>query len=121
MQGRAEARRVLADIYRDLTGEDSVSMTTRAHFAAFIERKKLVISPASLDYYEGHSRRFLEWLGPKADGDIADVTKGDVTAYRNHVAKSIGGRGNNPGPVGIHPPLPVVGRKRLILRGQRLQ
>lgn len=90
-----QARRVLADIYGDLFGDDTISKTTRAFFAAFVESKKLVVSSASLDYYQGHARRFLEWLGPKADGNISEITKADIAGYRNNVAKTTGARTTN--------------------------
>lgn len=90
-----QARRVLTDIYRELSGEESATLTVRQHFNAVIARKKVVVSAASLDYYTGHSKRFLEWIGEKADADLSEITKADVTAYRNAVAGHAGQRTTN--------------------------
>jgi len=90
-----QARRVLADIYRDLSGEDLPAVTVREYFTSFVERKKPEVSSATFNYYVGHSRRFLAWLGPKAEKDIADITKADITAYRNHAATTTGPRTTN--------------------------
>jgi integrase len=90
-----QARRVLTDIYRELCGEEAATVTVREHFSAFIARKKLEVSPATMDYYSGHSKRFLEWLGAKAEGDLSEITKADVTAYRNAVAGHAGPRTTN--------------------------
>lgn len=90
-----QARRVLGDIYRKLSGEELPSVTVREYITAFIERKRPEISPASVDYYEGHSRRFLKWLEAKADQDISEITKADISAYRNHAATLAGPRTTN--------------------------
>jgi len=90
-----QARRVLSDIYRTLSGEELPSVTVREYFTAYIERKRPEVGRASLDYYAGHSRRFLAWLGPRAETDIAEITKADVTGYRNHAATQAGPRTTN--------------------------
>ena len=71
-----QARRVLADIYRGLSGEELPAMTVREYFTGYVERKRPEVSPSTLDYYTGHSRRFLAWLGPKADADISEISYG---------------------------------------------
>lgn len=90
-----QARRVLADIYRRLSGEEMPVVTVREYFTGYVERKRPEISPASLDYYNGHSRRFLNWLGARADSDIAEITKSEIAGYRNHAATIAGPRTTN--------------------------
>lgn len=90
-----QARRVLSAIYSKLSGEELPTMKVRAYFTAYVERKRPEISKASVDYYEGHSRRFLKWLGTKADADISEITKTDITGYRNHAATMAGPRTTN--------------------------
>ena len=67
-----QARKILAEIYRDLSGEELPVTTARNYFESFIEQKKLEVSPATYAYYNGHSKRFLKWLGPKAASRIAN-------------------------------------------------
>jgi integrase len=90
-----QARQVLSDIYKSLSGEEAASKTVQDFFASFIEGKKLEVGPASLDYYKGHAKRFAAWLGPRADVDIAEITKSEITAYRNAVAGHAGTRTTN--------------------------
>ena len=90
-----QARRVLTDIYSRLSGETLASTTTRAFIDGFVESKAPQVSKATLDYYNGHARRLLEFLGDRADKDIADITKKDLTAYRNHTATKAGARTTN--------------------------
>ena len=85
-----QARRVLADIYRELSGEDLPAVTVREFFNAFVERKRPEVSKSTLDYYTSNSRRFLAWLNGRADADIAEITKTEITGYRNHAATSTG-------------------------------
>lgn len=90
-----QARRVLADIYRDLSGEELPAVTVREYFTGYVERKRPEVSSATLDYYAGHSRRFLAWLDKKADADISEITKTEISAYRNHAATNAGPRTTN--------------------------
>lgn len=90
-----QARRVLSNIYRELSGEELPTVTVREYLTGFIDRKRPEISKATLDHYVSQSRRFLAWLGPKADRDIAEVSKDDITRYRNHVATTVGPRTTN--------------------------
>lgn len=90
-----QARRVLADIYRDLSGEELPAVTVREYFTGYVERKRPEVSPATLDYYTGHARRFLAWLDQKADADITEISKTEIAAYRNHAGTTTGARTTN--------------------------
>ena len=87
-----QARRILASIYKEVAGESLATTTARDFINGFVEGKAPQVSKATHDYYKGHARRFLEWLGAKADLDLADLTKKDLTAYRNHIATRTGSR-----------------------------
>jgi integrase len=88
----AQARRILASIYKDLAGEELATTTVRDFMNGFVARKEPEVSKATHDYYTGHAKRFLEWLGQRADSDLADITKQDLTGYRNFVATKTGAR-----------------------------
>jgi integrase len=90
-----QARRVLSDIYRGLSGEALPTITVRKFFTAFIEQKAPEVSSATLDYYSGNAKRFLAWLEEKADCDIAEITKPQIAAYRKHVAGRVSARTTN--------------------------
>ncbi len=86
---------MLADLYKSISGTDVASVTVRKFFTDFVERKRPEVSAATADYYEGHAKRFLEWLGARADVDIAEITKPEITDYRNHIATKAGPRTTN--------------------------
>lgn len=90
-----QARRVLTEIYRGLSGNLLPTTTVRAFFVGFVEWKRPEVSQATLEYYSGHSKRFLAWLGPKANQDITEISKATITAYRNHIASGAGPRTTN--------------------------
>lgn len=90
-----QARRVLADLYKSISGTEVASVSVRKFFNDYVERKRPEVSSASLDYYKGHSKRFLKWLGDRADVDIAEITKTEITNYRNHIATKAGPRTTN--------------------------
>lgn len=90
-----QARRVLTDIYKELGGVEAASMTVREYLTGFLDRKRMEVSAATLGYYSGHSRRFLEWLGEKADSELSEIGKSVITAYRNHAATLSGPRSTN--------------------------
>ncbi len=90
-----QVRRVLADIHRDLSGAELPTETVREFFARFILEKKPSVSSATYAYYGGHGKRFLKWLGSRADADIANVTRTDITTYRNLIREGAGPRTTN--------------------------
>lgn len=90
-----QARRILAAIYQDISGEDLPTTTAAGFIRGFVERKRPEVSKASFDYYHGHAKRFLEWLGPKAELDLSEISRSDITGYRNHVASKAGPRTTN--------------------------
>ena len=72
----AQARRVISDLHRDLTGEEMPTATVRAFAEKWLARKKPEVTDSTFRYYDGQTRRFLEWLGPRADEDMAAISRG---------------------------------------------
>src|SRR5215468_8849723 len=65
-RGRVTARqtqRVIADLYRDITGEHLVFPTAREYFDSWVERKKPETAPSTYRFYQDKARQFLAWLG----------------------------------------------------------
>ena len=84
-----QARAVLADLHKELTGEDLPTTTCRVFFAAWLERKKPEVSPATLTFYSTASAKFLTFLGAAADEDLGEITREHVTSFRNGQAKAL--------------------------------
>jgi integrase len=84
-RGRVTARqtqKVIADLYRDITGERLVFPTVREYFNSWVARKKPETSSSTHVFYRAKAQRFLDWLGNRADQQIALITRDDILGFR---------------------------------------
>ena len=84
-RGRVTARqtqKVIADLYRAMTGEHLVFPTVREYFDSWVARKKPETAPSTHRFYHDKAQRFLNWLGNRADQQIALVTRDEILAFR---------------------------------------
>src|SRR6266513_2863448 len=75
-RGRVTARqtqRVIAELYRDITGQHLVFPTVREYFDAWVARKKPETAPSTHRFYRDKAQRFLNWFENRADQQIALV------------------------------------------------
>jgi integrase len=77
-----QAQKVIAELYRDITGQHLVFPTVREYFDSWVARKKPEISPSSFRLYHDKARGFLSWLGPRADQQIALIDRQDILDFR---------------------------------------
>jgi len=83
--GEAQARRVLADIYETVSGEKLLSATARDYLTRWAESRKADTAPNTQAAYAQVVRDFIESLGKRADLDLSQISKADVSKYRNAV------------------------------------
>lgn len=81
----AQARRVLSDIYEEVNGEALSSATARDYLTRWANARKSDTSERTHAAYSQVVREFLSALGKKADLDLSQITKADVSAYRDKV------------------------------------
>jgi len=84
-RGRVTARqtqKVIAELYRDITGEHLVFPTVREYFDGWVARKKPETAPSSYRLYHDKARRFVNWLGPRADQQIALIDRQVILDFR---------------------------------------
>jgi len=84
--GEAQARKVLSNIYEITNGEPLASATTRDFLTKWPDNRKDFISHRTHQAYTQVARDFIAAIGPKADRDISQITRTDVTSYRDKVA-----------------------------------
>jgi integrase len=84
-----QAHRVIADIYKAAHKEELPESTARAFIAAWLERRKGEISPASFAAYKGATERFLAWLEKAADRPLAELETRHFVAFRDTEAKRV--------------------------------
>ena len=84
-RGRVTARqtqKVIAELYRNITGQHLVFPTVREYFDSWVARKKPETAASSYRLYHDKARRFVNWLGPRADQQIALISRDDILAFR---------------------------------------
>lgn len=77
-----QMQKVVTEMYRDILGEALPAATVRAHFDLWLARKRGETSGTTFTFYEAKARRFLAWLGERADADLSRLTTTDILAYR---------------------------------------
>jgi integrase len=97
-RGRVTARqtqRVIADLYRDITGQRLVFPTAREYFDAWVTRKKPETAPSTYRFYYDKARAFLNWLGKRADEQISLIDRQDILDFRAAELKRVSPRSVN--------------------------
>lgn len=87
-----QTRKVISELHLALTAQDLPQTTMREFVDRWISRKAPSVSVATLSSYKTASSRWIEHLGDQADGDIALISRGDVTAYRDAQAEVVSPR-----------------------------
>ncbi len=84
-----QVRTVIATLHSELTGEEMPLVTMRQHVTTWLAMKEPETSPATMALYQGTTKAFLEFLGKRADLDIAAITAADVIRFRNSLADTL--------------------------------
>lgn len=79
-------RAAFADLYHTFYGEGSPVSTVRTFMTSWLNQKKPETSQGTYLAYKKTVEAFLAALGPRADGDIAEVTRKDLVEFRNALA-----------------------------------
>src|SRR5438552_15376134 len=77
-----QAQRVVAETYQRVTGSSLPITTTRGYFKSWLDRKKPETSTSTHLFYTSKARRFLEWLGDRANAIVLDITPEDILLFR---------------------------------------
>jgi integrase len=99
-RGRVTARqtqRVIADLYRDITGEHLVFPTVREYFNSWVARKKPETAPSTYRFYYDKARGCLNWLGKRADEQISLIDRQVILDFRGAELKRVSPRSVNHG------------------------
>ncbi len=78
-----------------MTGEVIARVTTRSRVVDWLATKKPEVASTSLAFYQNSLGKFLEFLGPKADAPMRDVTKADIIAFRNRLLTQVSAKTAN--------------------------
>jgi hypothetical protein len=81
-------RAAFNELFQSFYGESFQSATARSFVARWLDQKKPEIASASYLAYKRTTDSFLQFLGPRADKDLAEITRNDVVGFRNEIAKT---------------------------------
>ncbi|MHA3773685.1 tyrosine-type recombinase/integrase [Verrucomicrobiota bacterium sgz303538] len=84
-----QVRSVISSLHREITGEDMATMTVRQFVEQWLKTKKPETAESTHTFYKGSTDKFLDWLGPKADGELGEITKEQILAFRNNLAGTL--------------------------------
>ncbi len=85
----AQARKVVSDIYEQIHGEPLYHATARTFFAGWLVAKQAETSPGTHKRYESAVDKLIDYLGERADRDIAYIHKRDLLALRDKTAQNL--------------------------------
>ena len=78
---------MIGEIYEISTREKLRSDSVQDFFTRWLERVKVESSPKTFQRYEGVTKRFLEWLGPRAALSVAHLSSVEIVAFRDYLAR----------------------------------
>lgn len=77
-----QAQRVISEIFQRVNGDSLPSTSVRSYFESWLVRKKSETANSTHIFYSGKARRFLNWLGDRAERQLITVTRGDILTFR---------------------------------------
>ena len=87
-----QTQRVIADLYRNITGNLIEFPTAREYFEKWVEDKRPETKKSTHVFYRAKARRFLNWLGSRADEQITLIEREDIKKYREFEMKRVSWR-----------------------------
>jgi integrase len=79
-------RSVFAQIYRDTYGSELPTTTFRQYSARWLAEKHVESSKATHRAYQTTASDFIAFLRPRADTDIAAISRADIVAWRTSLS-----------------------------------
>ena len=80
---RHKVRNTFADFHREHYGVNLRFASVRTYFGNWLIPRKAETKPATFSRYKRTVERFLEFLGDSADKDLNEITKEQITAFRD--------------------------------------
>src|SRR6516165_6960254 len=84
-----QAQVVLDRLHQEISGVAVQRKTVRAYCAEWLATKEPETAPRTQVFYRTSTAKFIAFLGERADLALAELTKADIVAYRNSLAKSL--------------------------------
>jgi integrase len=89
---KAHTRRIIARLHEELGGEPVSAISIRSFTETWLSTKTHEVSAGTLEFYSKTVSKLLDWLGLKADLPITEISKTDLTNFRNYLASKVAAR-----------------------------
>lgn len=83
------ARRTIQELHTHITGEEIGFPSAAAFFEEWLTEKEGEVAPSTLVFYRGVAKKFLTWLGKRAEEDLANIEHKHLIAFRNEEFKTL--------------------------------
>jgi len=81
-----QMRTVIMDLHKEITREELEVVSLKSSLEGWLSKKKLEVSSNSYAKYSQLVKSFLKFMGESQDEDINEVSRKDVTDFRNKLA-----------------------------------
>jgi integrase len=86
---------VLDRLHEEISGQAVQRKTLRTYCAEWLATKEPETAPRTVVFYRTSTAKFTSFLGERAEVPLTEITKSDIVAYRNSLAKSLSARTAN--------------------------
>jgi integrase len=89
-KGAQYLRKAFSELYREFYGQAMPTTTVRTYAKQWLAQKEPEAAESTYREYKRVITRLLEFLGDRADQDLAEVFKADLVSFRNELAGKYG-------------------------------
>jgi integrase len=90
-----QAQLVLDRLHEEISGQAVQRKTLRAYCAEWLATKEPETAPQTRVFYRTSTAKFIAFLGERAEAPLNEITKAEIIAYRNALAKSLSAKSAN--------------------------
>jgi integrase len=90
-----QAQLVLDRLQEEISGQTVQRKTLRTYCQEWLTTKEPETAPRTQVFYRTSTAKFIAFLGERAEVPLSELTKSDIVAYRNSLAKSLSARTTN--------------------------
>jgi len=84
-----QVQNVLDRLHEEVSGQRVVRTTFREYLGDWLMAKKAETASSTMDFYQTSLRKFVQFLGQRADEPIGEITKQDVVAFRHSLVVQV--------------------------------
>ena len=87
-----QVREVIASLHKQITGEELPAHSYRQFANSWLERKTPETASSTAAFYRNALEKFEKFIGDKANGELVEISRDDITRFRNHESKTLAGK-----------------------------